>query len=307
MKKFIVGVIFCLAISVSAFAHSPLPELDKIKQIKLLESTRGDVKRIFAGYKERVSALDDFSVFSSKNFWFIVEYSGAGCDYDDWNVREGRVTYITISFDKSIKPEDLAVDLSSLRKEKKYVDSSENFIYHDKSLGFMYDTCKSKIISMKLFPPKETLPFLCNNSKQRKFYQSERWSNKRIKKFKKNRRAIARYFANVTELTLSSNEISVGCDSDNSEGNKNCAESVKVIEVSADYAATPCTDDTVTFNYTISGGKITGQGEKVVWDLSGVKPGTYTITASVDTGCGVCGTTRTEEVVVKECPGCKEK
>jgi hypothetical protein len=307
MKKSIVCAIFCLAICGFAFAQSKFPELDKVRQIKLLESTREDVRRIFAGYKERVSALDDFSVFSSKNFWLRVEYSGAGCNYDDWNVPKGRVIYIEISFDKSVKPEDLAVDLSLLRKEKKYVDSSEYFFYHDKSLGVMYDTCKGKIISMELLPPKEKLPFLCNNSKQKKFYQSARWSHKKIKIFKKNRRAIVRYFANVTELTLSLNEIIVSCDSDNSESNKNCAESVKVIEVSADYAATPCTDDTVTFNYTISGGKIIGQGEKVVWDLSGVKPGTYTITASVDTGCGVCGTTKTVEVVVKECPDCQQK
>jgi hypothetical protein len=56
--------------------------------------------------------------------------------------------------------------------------------------------------------------------------------------------------------------------------------------------------DVPTFNYTVSGGKIIGRGAKVVWDLSGVKPGTYTITAGADDGCGVCGATITMEVKV---------
>jgi hypothetical protein len=58
--------------------------------------------------------------------------------------------------------------------------------------------------------------------------------------------------------------------------------------------------DVLTFNYTVSGGKIVGQGAKVVWDLSGVKPGTYTITAAAEDGCGVCGNTITIEVKVIE-------
>ena len=63
--------------------------------------------------------------------------------------------------------------------------------------------------------------------------------------------------------------------------------------------------DLLAFNYTVSGGKIIGVGPKIVWDLSGVRPGTYTITASVDNGCGVCGETMTKTVKVVECPDCK--
>ncbi len=58
-------------------------------------------------------------------------------------------------------------------------------------------------------------------------------------------------------------------------------------------------NDVLTYNYTVSGGTIIGQGAKVVWDLTGVEAGTYTITAGVDDGCGVCGTTKTETVVIK--------
>jgi hypothetical protein len=59
--------------------------------------------------------------------------------------------------------------------------------------------------------------------------------------------------------------------------------------------------DVITYNYTVSGGRIVGQGENVTWDLSGVNKGTYTITVAVDDGCGVCSETKTETVEVVDC------
>lgn len=60
-------------------------------------------------------------------------------------------------------------------------------------------------------------------------------------------------------------------------------------------------NDVLTYNYTVSGGRIVGQGANVTWDLSGVRPGTYTITAGVDDGCGVCGKTETRTIEVTDC------
>jgi len=48
----------------------------------------------------------------------------------------------------------------------------------------------------------------------------------------------------------------------------------------------------------ISGGRIVGTGAKVFWNLNGLLPGTYTITAGVDDGCGVCGKTVTQSLTV---------
>lgn len=63
--------------------------------------------------------------------------------------------------------------------------------------------------------------------------------------------------------------------------------------------------DVYDYRYTISGGKIIGKGRKVIWDLSSVKAGNYTITAEIDSGCNFCGRKIIKMITVKECPDCK--
>jgi hypothetical protein len=57
-------------------------------------------------------------------------------------------------------------------------------------------------------------------------------------------------------------------------------------------------NDVLDYYYVVSGGRIVGSGSSVQWDLNGVAPGTYTITARVDDSCGVCGKTITQAVLV---------
>lgn len=104
--------------------------------------------------------------------------------------------------------------------------------------------------------------------------------------------------ASVTNLTLSKTEVVSTCAADG----KSCSDNIQRIEVFTE--AFDPEDDLLTYNYVVSGGKIVGKGAKVVWDLSGVKPGTYLITAGVDDGCGVCGRTETKEIKVLECLRC---
>ena len=106
--------------------------------------------------------------------------------------------------------------------------------------------------------------------------------------------------ANVTDLILSAGEITIGCN--NPPKNEKCTNSKTKISVKT--KAVDPENDVLTYNYDISAGKITGAGADVIWDLSGVQPGTYTITAGVDDSCGVCGKTATKTVVLKECPDC---
>jgi hypothetical protein len=104
--------------------------------------------------------------------------------------------------------------------------------------------------------------------------------------------------ASVTNLTLDKTEIFASCSSDG----KSCSDNTQTVKIST--AAYDPENDVLTYNYVVTGGKIVGSGAKVVWDLSGVKPGTYTITAGVDDGCGVCGRTETKQIEVLECPSC---
>ncbi len=61
--------------------------------------------------------------------------------------------------------------------------------------------------------------------------------------------------------------------------------------------------DTLLYSYTVTGGRITGEGANVSWDLTGVAPGTYTASVEVDDGCG-CITSSTTTVTVANCPDC---
>lgn len=50
--------------------------------------------------------------------------------------------------------------------------------------------------------------------------------------------------------------------------------------------ATDPDGDDLTYSYTYSGGRMNGQGPTGVWNLSGVQPGTYTISVFIQDGKG---------------------
>jgi hypothetical protein len=65
--------------------------------------------------------------------------------------------------------------------------------------------------------------------------------------------------------------------------------------------ATDPDGDTLLYTYTTTGGRIVGEGPNVTLDLTGVQPGSYTVTAEVDDGCG-CVAFSTTTVNVAACP-----
>ena len=67
--------------------------------------------------------------------------------------------------------------------------------------------------------------------------------------------------------------------------------------------ATDPDGDTLLYSYTVTGGRITGEGANVSWDLSGMGPGTYTASVDVDDGCG-CITSSTTTVTIASCTDC---
>ncbi len=106
-------------------------------------------------------------------------------------------------------------------------------------------------------------------------------------------------FADVTNLELSETRVTGKCPEGQEplEG-QNCTDDMAV---NVTTTAVDPENDVLTYNYTVSGGRIVGQGANVSWDLTGAAPGTYTITAGVDDGCGVCGKTQTKTITVEEC------
>ena len=63
-------------------------------------------------------------------------------------------------------------------------------------------------------------------------------------------------------------------------------------------------NDVLTYIYEVSGGRIMGQGTNVVWDFTGVSPGTYTIKAYADDGSANFGKTVTKTIDLKMCEHC---
>lgn len=106
----------------------------------------------------------------------------------------------------------------------------------------------------------------------------------------------------IDSVNLDKTEISIGCPPGQKSASGACDESRSV---SVATSAHDPENDTLVYNYTVSGGRIVGSGANVSWDLSEARPGTYTITTGVDDGCGVCGKTETRTVTIKECADCQ--
>ncbi|MGC2234834.1 MAG: hypothetical protein WA584_01565 [Pyrinomonadaceae bacterium] len=105
--------------------------------------------------------------------------------------------------------------------------------------------------------------------------------------------------ANVESVTLGERRVTIPCGPGfRPKPGSNCSDdmSVGITTVARDPD-----NDVLTYNYTVSGGRIVGQGANVSWDLTNAQPGTYTVTVGVDDGCGVCGTTKTETITVAAC------
>jgi hypothetical protein len=67
--------------------------------------------------------------------------------------------------------------------------------------------------------------------------------------------------------------------------------------------ATDPDGDTLLYTYNVSGGRVTGEGPNVSWDLTGVQPGTYTANVEVDDGCG-CISFSSVSVTIANCDRC---
>jgi hypothetical protein len=75
---------------------------------------------------------------------------------------------------------------------------------------------------------------------------------------------------------------SVGLASSTASISTNAVEKVDLKAIACD-----ADGDNVLYTYSVTGGRIGGEGASAVWDLAGAaRPGTYTVTVEVDDGCG---------------------
>lgn len=280
-----------MAICSLTSAQSLINELDKVKEIKLLESTKDDVGMVLADYNLDISDNPRYyQWFSNKNAHIKISYSRGDCseNSEDWNVPEWKVTKITIAPKTSIKIKDVGIDYSKFRKEVFYINEDRAYVYHKKDLGIAFEVYKNDVQKIYLFPSKKDYSLLCDKERIRKYYSSQKWFVD-----SESKKRIVHYNASpaVTNLILSATEIIARCDL-----------SASVRHIAIFTTANDPDNDPLIYDYKVSEGKIIGQGSNVVWDLSNVQAGTFTITASVDDGCGDCGKSMTKTVVVKECP-----
>jgi hypothetical protein len=106
-------------------------------------------------------------------------------------------------------------------------------------------------------------------------------------------------FADVTNVTLSETTVTTPCPpGQRPREGQTCSDDMSV---NVTTTAVDPENDVLTYNYTVSGGRIVGQGANVQWDLTGAQPGSYTLTAGVDDSCGVCGKTQTATITVATC------
>jgi hypothetical protein len=275
--------------SSNTFGQSPSRWLNHIRQIKLLESTRSDAKRILSEY-ETTDNDAHYQEFSNDAVRIEMTYATGTCsdDSDDedasevWNAREWTVTRIEISPEEPIRLKDLGLDLTKFKTERRWPDSPESLVFHDKVLGLALKSTENGIETLIFFPSRDKSARLCRNSMAAKaFYIRKGWfSQARPYDFACQ---LMNQHANVEEVNLSAVEIGA----------------MSTAPISVSVIARDPENDVLSYNYKVSAGKIIGQGSDVEWDLTGVVPGTYSITVGVDDGAGIIGHTITKTVVVK--------
>lgn len=96
-------------------------------------------------------------------------------------------------------------------------------------------------------------------------------------------------------LTVSHN-IQLGCPVD--ETSQECTPTSQVVELTA--VVRDFKTRELLYTYSVTGGRITGEGSKVSWDLAGSQPGTYTATVEVEDNRRQRATTSTT-VTVSTC------
>ncbi len=229
----------------------------------------------------------------------IMSVSQSYIQAEFWNIPEGIVTGIKFTFENNVSVKNLNFNLSRFKKTDYdiFADDEEDeeeypdyYAYYDEASGIFIRLIKDNVNEVVFHPPKSKNGRLCDNDNAKLIRSGEIPYAPRL------------YYAcilynllpTLNEVTLDKTEI-VGCSEEAVRDGK-CPDGDPEISVRTD--ATDPENDPLTYIYEVSAGKIIGQGWGVVWDLTGVPAGVYTITVTVDDGSGP-QQSQTKTVVVR--------
>lgn len=272
-----------LSLVLSQFVHpQTLPNFDLLSKLELLQSDRSTAEKLFS--------QEAFSVWNQSNrqtfFRFSenieVIYSTGTCSDigadnlaeereflgpDVWNVPAGKVVSVTFEPKAQVDIRSLGINLTRFQKERLFRPKKNYLIYFNKAEGFAITVLGQQVESIKLFPTKEHYNKLCSDSRVLEYFSHKRWRFKPDDK--KDYCVLFNKPSNVRYVSIV----------------KNIIENKFDIAVTADDPE----NDVMTFIYLVTVGQITSKGAKAIWDLTGVKPGTYEIKVSADDGVGPRG------------------
>ena len=106
----------------------------------------------------------------------------------------------------------------------------------------------------------------------------------------------------LPSVSLSASTSSINLPCPEGQSSTSCTPSASS-EVQLTAAATDPDNDTLLYTWSVTGGKLSGEGRAVNWDLSGVNSGTYTATVEVNDGNQHTANASTT-VTVAACTGC---
>lgn len=102
----------------------------------------------------------------------------------------------------------------------------------------------------------------------------------------------------TSDVILDKKTVYIACQSGiRPARNADCGDMLITVTNSADAAR----NNTLAYSYTVSGGRVTGEGEKVRWDLTGAMPGTYRIRIDIEDKSKNQTRTATKIVTVLDC------
>jgi hypothetical protein len=242
---------------------------------------------LFAEYESDLD--EDSDTFTAPGVDVEVSYASGECSEtagsarfeEVWNVKSGKAIKVEIRFDDPVGLAEFTLDTSHLTTDKADEEEPADRVEFSKTEGVMFYIGERGVERIALFPPASKEKSLCSgNTWGKGFYASKVWFDE----FNLDNVCDWRNMpANVDDLELSTTQIEALSD-----------KTISVITTARDPE-----NDPVTYTYLVSAGHIRGTGYKVVWDLTGVPPGTYTINAGVNDGAGVVGRTITKTITVK--------